>query len=226
MKKVLLLLGIACIFVFMGCGQEEKAEQSPQKKAGEAVESVKEESGKTVESAKKEARGIAESVKEKTGEAVGAMKEKAGEAAETIKKEAGETVEKVKQKTGEAETTGAIGVMRMKNEKAFSSHRMGIVEFDHRAHVDEYGLGCGQCHHDKNGQPLNDLSYDSPVQGCMTCHDKKGRPMRDESMTPEQWREERLKYYYGAIHENCMGCHKKTKGPTRCTECHPRPEGR
>jgi len=115
-------------------------------------------------------------------------------------------------------------VITMKNEKAFPQHRMGIVEFDHKTHADEYDLSCGDCHHDENGKPLEDLAHGDPVQSCFECHDKKGRPRRDQSMSPEEWKAEQLKYYYGAIHENCMGCHKEQGGPTRCTECHPRPE--
>ncbi len=116
-------------------------------------------------------------------------------------------------------------VITMKNEKAFPQHRMGIVEFDHKTHAEEYDLSCGDCHHDENGEPLDDLKMGDPVQSCFECHDKKGRPRRDQSMSPEEWQKEQLKYYYGAIHENCMGCHKEMEaGPTRCTECHPRPE--
>jgi len=116
-------------------------------------------------------------------------------------------------------------VITMKNEQAFEKHRMGIVDFDHKTHSEAYDLGCGQCHHDENGEPLSDLKAGDPVQDCIECHEKAGRPRRDRSMSPEEWQAEQLTYYYGAIHENCMGCHKKMeKGPTRCTECHPKPE--
>jgi hypothetical protein len=121
-------------------------------------------------------------------------------------------------------------VITMKNEKAFEQHRMGIVDFKHKAHVDEYGLGCGDCHHDENGEPLTDLEWGDDVQSCYECHDKNGRPRRDQSMSPQEWQEAQLEYFYGAIHENCMGCHKKLGGPkgeggpVGCTDCHPRPQ--
>jgi len=115
-------------------------------------------------------------------------------------------------------------VITMKNEKAFPQHRMGIVEFDHKTHAEEYELGCGDCHHDENGEPLTDLKAGDCVQSCYECHDKDGRPRRDPAMSPEEWEKEQLKYYYGAIHENCMGCHKEMGGPKTCTECHPRPQ--
>ena len=123
-----------------------------------------------------------------------------------------------------AEEGSVPDVITMKNEKAFPQHRMGIVEFDHKTHADEYGLSCGDCHHDENGEPLADLKAGDPVQSCYECHDKDGRPRRDPAMSPEEWEKEQLKYYYGAIHENCMGCHKEMGGPKTCTECHPRPE--
>ncbi len=236
MKKVALFLGIICIFVFIGCGQEEKAEQAVSEKPKETVETAKEKSESTADRAAKEDTGeTGKTAEEKTGKAGKDVKEKAGEAVETVKKEAEETVDSIKQKTGEAvkaaedktgetQKAGVPGVIEMKNEKMFSQHRMGIISFDHKAHVDEYDLGCGKCHHDENNKPLNDLSYDEPVKGCAECHDKEGRPSRDESMSDQQWKKEQLKYYYGAIHENCTGCHKETKGPVKCMECHPAPE--
>ncbi len=123
-----------------------------------------------------------------------------------------------------AEEGSVPDVITMKNEKAFPQHRMGIVDFDHKTHAEDYGIGCGDCHHDENGEPLTDLKTGDAVQSCYECHDKDGRPRRDSSMSPEEWEKEQLKYYYGAIHENCMGCHKEMGGPKTCTECHPRPE--
>ncbi|MFP4225242.1 MAG: cytochrome c3 family protein [Desulfobacterales bacterium] len=123
-----------------------------------------------------------------------------------------------------AEEGAVPDVITMKNEKAFEQHRMGIVDFDHKTHAEDYGIGCGDCHHDENGEPLTDLKAGDAVQSCYECHDKDGRPRRDPSMSSEEWEKEQLKYYYGAIHENCMGCHKEMGGPKTCTECHPRPE--
>ncbi len=253
MKKVLLMLGIACIFALSACGQEEEAKQSEAEKPKQASETVKKEAAGAGKSAEKKAeetaeaagekiKETAEKAKEKTKEAVGEIKEKAGETAETVQKEAGkaaegmkekagETAESIKEKAGEmagaggekaasAGSAGALTVLTMKNEKAFDQHRMGIVEFDHKTHAEEYGLSCGKCHHDKNHKPLNDISYEDPVKSCFECHDKKGRPKREQSMSEEEWKKEQIKYYYGAIHENCTGCHKETEGPVSCTECH------
>ena len=261
MKKILLMVGIVCIFVCTGCGQEEKANQKPvdehketvesvKQKAGEAVEKTREKIGETAEGVKKKAAESAEAAKAKTEAAVEGIKEtteetvedvteKTGEAVETTKKTTAEGIEEAKKKTTDtfkelrekAEATlavGSVGVLEMKNEKAFKQHRMGIVLFDHEKHVADkpagYGLGCGKCHHDENGEPLTDLRFEDSVKGCFECHDKTGRPKRDPAMSPEEWEKEELKYYYGAIHENCMGCHQEMGGPKTCTECHPRPK--
>lgn len=195
MKKIILLLGIACLLIFIGCGQEEKNEQPPRDEITQPVER---------------------------------KQETTSEAAEATKKEIKETVDDMTAGDREIETAGASGVIKMKNEKAFQQHRMGIVQFDHEKHFADkpegYGLGCGECHHDENGMPLTELRAGDSVQDCFECHDKAGRPQRDSSMSPEEWEQEQLKYYYGAIHNNCMDCHKEMGGPKTCTECHPRPD--
>jgi len=283
MKKIALFIGIVCLFVFLGCGQEEKAEAPAQQETREAAESVKETPGETaeelkqkaaetvesakektrevVEGAKREAEETVKAAREKTAETVAAAEEKTREtaaaakkqtqeAAETVKKEAEQTVEGATEKTSQAveglkektmkavegarqkakETlpAGFPGVITMKNEEAFKQHRMGIVDFDHHKHAAQkpegYGLGCGDCHHDENGEPLTALKPGDEVQSCYECHDKDGRPRRDPALSQEEWKKEELTYYYGAIHEDCMGCHKKMGGPVSCTECHPRPQ--
>lgn len=35
-----------------------------------------------------------------------------------------------------------------------------------------------------------------------------------------------LEYYYGAIHANCIDCHRAGQaGPVKCAECHPKQGG-
>lgn len=51
MKKVLMLLGIICIFIFVGCGQEEEAKQSSTNKTKETVEKDLPGKGKTIQPA-------------------------------------------------------------------------------------------------------------------------------------------------------------------------------
>jgi len=126
------------------------------------------------------------------------------------------------------ESKKAPDVMEMKNTAAFSAHKMGIVPFHHKKHTaaapDGYGISCGECHHDKDGKPLA-LKEGDAVKGCMECHVKADKPKKTEGMSKEDWDAMQLEYYYGAIHANCIDCHKTGgKGPVKCAECHPKPE--
>lgn len=124
------------------------------------------------------------------------------------------------------EAADAAGVMEMKNTTAFASHKKGIVLFSHDRHAaakpEGYSIACGDCHHDKAGKPLA-LKQGDPVQKCMECHPKTGVPKKPEGLSKTDWDAMQLEYYYGAIHANCMGCHKAGgAGPVKCADCHPK----
>ena len=116
------------------------------------------------------------------------------------------------------------GIIEMKNEAAVSEHRMEIVIFTHEKHSldkpDGHGINCGECHHDKTGNPLLELTANDSVSGCFECHDKKDRPRKPQDISDEDWRVMRLEYYVEAMHDNCIECHKQGGGPVKCTECH------
>ncbi|MBW2266689.1 MAG: hypothetical protein JRF28_11125, partial [Deltaproteobacteria bacterium] len=59
MKKALIVLGIVCLFLFLGCGQGEKAKQPTESESKEATEAVKEKAGAAVETVKEETVGAA-----------------------------------------------------------------------------------------------------------------------------------------------------------------------
>ena len=124
-------------------------------------------------------------------------------------------------------------VIVMENKQAYDKHTKGIISFTHKKHAEDYGIGCGDCHHDDQGKPL-DLKIGDDVQSCLECH-VKGQADRAKlrGMSREERQKEELKYHYGAIHANCQGCHEdynvekagdKRKGPApvSCTQCHPR----
>jgi hypothetical protein len=127
--------------------------------------------------------------------------------------------------------TEVADVIRMEN-KAYAKHKKGIVEFTHKKHVEEYKVACGECHHDKDGKPLENLKAGDDVQNCIECHKKpeyiKGK--KAKGLSKEQQRE----YHANAMHDNCKSCHKKfnkknglkskDKGaaPTTCKACHPK----
>lgn len=129
--------------------------------------------------------------------------------------------------------TEFVDVIKMENKQAYDEHKKGIVMFTHKKHAEEYKIGCGDCHHDKDGKPL-ELKIGDDVQSCLECH-VKGQADKAalRSMSPAERKKEELKYHYGAIHDNCQGCHEKfnvekagdkRKGPApvSCTQCHPK----
>lgn len=130
-----------------------------------------------------------------------------------------------------AQESGIKQVIEMKNTKAFTQHKQGIVMFNHGKHVaakpNGYGIGCGECHHDKDHKPLTNLKASDKVQDCFECHNKPDKPKKEPGVSDGEWKKIQRTYYYGAIHENCMGCHKtQGKGPVKCAECHPKTEGK
>ncbi len=106
-------------------------------------------------------------------------------------------------------------------------HTKTQVVFSHQKHLADYKIGCGECHHDDKGQPLNDLKDGDPVKSCFDCHNKpgelKGKKAKGLSKA------DKLAYHANALHDNCIGCHKEynkdnnTKAaPQKCTDCHPK----
>ncbi|MBT8350766.1 MAG: cytochrome c family protein [Deltaproteobacteria bacterium] len=118
-------------------------------------------------------------------------------------------------------------VIKMEN-KAYKKHKKGIVMFSHKKHIVDYKAGCGECHHDDKGKPLNNLKEGDDVQNCIECHKKPSERPKGKG-APKLSKKERLDYHAEAIHYNCKDCHKKfnkknktKKAPTTCTKCHPK----
>ena len=114
------------------------------------------------------------------------------------------------------------GVILMENP-VYEKHTKGIVPFTHEKHYMDYGVSCGECHHDDMGAPLEDLSEGDDVIGCAECHTIGDRAPKD---TPEA---ELFEYHAEMLHMNCIGCHKtwndengSKDAPTSCSKCHPR----
>lgn len=156
--------------------------------------------------------------------------EKVAEAAEAVVEDAAEVAEEVVEEVKEvvAAATGggaAPDVIAMSNS-LYPEHTKPIVQFTHAKHVQDYGIGCGECHHDDSAQPLANLKMGDPVAGCGECHSEAGRP-GPEAKTPS----DKLAYHMQAVHQNCIGCHKDyntEKGvkdaPQTCAQCHPKEE--
>lgn len=124
--------------------------------------------------------------------------------------------------------SGLTDVITMENP-AYKKHKKGIVLFTHKKHAKEHKIGCGQCHHDKEGKPLNDLKDNDKVDACIACHTKPGQAPRPKDKTKKLSKKEKREYHAEAIHENCIACHKEhnkknnTKAaPSSCSKCHPK----
>lgn len=77
----------------------------------------------------------------------------------------------------------------------------GNVLFDHKAHIEDYGLDCTDCHHEF------DESEQKKPQACSVCHtgDETGEAFK----RPD------------AFHQQCIGCHEDSgSGPVKCSDCH------
>ncbi|MBU4501995.1 MAG: cytochrome c family protein [Nanoarchaeota archaeon] len=110
--------------------------------------------------------------------------------------------------------------IRMENP-AYEEHTKGIMMFSHKKHFEEYKIGCGECHHDENNEPL-ELKIGDPIQGCIECHTIPGKWVKDSG-------KDKLDYHADAIHQNCKECHttynkenNTRAAPTTCVKCHPR----
>lgn len=113
--------------------------------------------------------------------------------------------------------------------KSDYEHKKSITVFTHAKHVNDYKINCGECHHDDQGKPLNNLKEGDDVQKCIECHKKPGelKGKKAKGLSKKEKRE----YHANAVHDNCKGCHRKhnkenkTKAaPTKCTDCHPKKE--
>ena len=104
--------------------------------------------------------------------------------------------------------------------KVFPKHKKALVTLSHKKHNVDYKIACNECHHViKEGN--NVWKEGDAVQKCCECHTEAKAPAGDKSSKEEKIK----KYYYSAIHANCVGCHKAVKkpgAPTKCAECHPK----
>ncbi len=113
-------------------------------------------------------------------------------------------------------------------------HTKSLSKFTHKKHAEDYKIGCGECHHDDKGKPLNDLKMGDDVQKCIECHKKPGKYKKPKGSKEKLTKEQKREYHANAVHDNCIGCHKKfnkdlkagkvegNPAPAKCTECHPK----
>jgi hypothetical protein len=127
-------------------------------------------------------------------------------------------------------TTGTCPDTITMESKLFPTHKKSLVNFAHTKHKVDYKIACTDCHHViKDGK--NTWKEGDAVQKCDAegCHAKAKAPKAKEGEKKlTRLEKAKLGYYYSAIHENCVGCHKELKaaakptGPTTCSKCHPK----
>ncbi|MBU0481794.1 MAG: cytochrome c family protein [Proteobacteria bacterium] len=106
------------------------------------------------------------------------------------------------------------------------------VIFNHSMHVDLAEGKCAKCHHHTTGTaPENPKclrchkgGHESGSMACQECHPAK----RFEAAYLSEVASNTQLYHIdkpglkGAYHQNCLGCHQETGGPTGCQDCHAR----
>lgn len=126
----------------------------------------------------------------------------------------------------EGEYLGMPAVIAMDNS-IYETHTKGIVQFSHQKHLADYGIGCGECHHDDDGTPLADMQLGDDAVGCAECHSEPGTApkSKDKKLSDSERRE----YHAEALHDSCIPCHRdhnkknNTKdAPASCAKCHPK----
>jgi hypothetical protein len=108
------------------------------------------------------------------------------------------------------------------------------VDFDHQMHAETYS--CNACHHhtvgdgtqNKTCEKCHANSESSDDVSCSGCHQqKKTAPSSLTSPTEMDFYHIDKPGIKGALHLQCLGCHRIEGGPTGCQECHAfTPEGR
>jgi len=102
------------------------------------------------------------------------------------------------------------------NKLTYSSHS---VTFAHSTHAMKHKIACIQCHH---ALEVGAIAVEETCVDCHTNTEMKSFPQARN--IPE---EERMDYYFIAIHNQCVHCHKEvrkydewTKAPVGCWRCH------
>ncbi len=102
------------------------------------------------------------------------------------------------------------------NTDTYASH---TVTFGHAAHAMEYKIACIQCHHTLEKGAL------AVEETCKDCH--TNTEMRSFVQAENIGDDNRMDYYFLAIHDQCMNCHRAvrksdewSKAPVGCWRCH------
>lgn len=95
----------------------------------------------------------------------------------------------------------------------------GKILFDHKTHVENYGISCSDCHHhfEEDETELRSCGEchihpdqaEAEIQTCAECHDPDEVDVADALKRAD------------AFHKQCIGCHEENEvEPVECAECH------
>ncbi|GEM_PF-362036 len=224
--RLFFIILLASAFIAGGCSKpaEDKKTSQTEKTAEKTLEKV---SQPAIEKTPAPEPAVTtEPLNKEKDEIAGASADKTDTVKPAAAKEPVKTVQKpVTPETG-AESKMPDNITM--DNPAYSAHKKGIVIFTHKKHIQEHKIGCGECHHDKDGKPLNNLTENDEVKGCIACHTKPGKAPRKKGKEKLSSRE-KLKFHAEALHKNCIVCHKtynkknNTKAaPSSCSKCHPK----
>ncbi|MBB5347730.1 cytochrome c3 family protein [Desulfoprunum benzoelyticum] len=130
-------------------------------------------------------------------------------------------------------TALTVPVMAMEAEDAPETVSLDVlqrlyeaVEFDHRLHAD--GFECASCHHHTTGggtrQPVCVKCHaDSPEAAevaCSACHSAEGPTFGRTGEKQEDRYHIDTPGLLGALHLQCLGCHRTEGAGVGCEDCH------
>ena len=84
--------------------------------------------------------------------------------------------------------------------------------FTHKAHWDDDSIKCETCHHPVKAKGGAVPSYSCSSSGCHTANECDGSAVAKKNKACPSFED--------AFHIQCIDCHKKDGGPTKCAECH------
>lgn len=84
--------------------------------------------------------------------------------------------------------------------------------FTHKSHYDDYSIACETCHHPVKAKGGEVGSYSCSASGCHTANECNGQTVGKKNKACPNFED--------AYHIQCIDCHKKDGGPTKCAECH------